>query len=267
MQSTAETLIWEYAGSDSSSTEWVDMPTDESLTFVEYQFVSALPFHYNEVQTPTGTLGTETGSMNSAALLPIAVAFPTGITIKQLMDMQSQPNCDAPQKGHGCWKGRWRIVFLSLGLVTLILCIISVTLPIVFTLHTPTIAAPFTINSTDTERYLWATIQDYTDYQAMTYSYSPQRKAWTLLLSDLQNDKSGKLMHDTNRIRQRFAIATLFFLFPKDSWLKSFQHLHECLWIWDHAPQRGVLNCTTSGNITHVNLSTYRHIYIGYTVA
>jgi len=310
----------------SSSTEWIDIPTDESLTFVEYQWVRALPNIPSESQqTSSNTLSTHsnyvlhsdmTGTSPAADAngtpvltlpLPIAIAYPTGITIQQLTSddddntrhytqqtqtppplaaattlsssfLQTDGHTYSPKEQHGWKRCRWRWwkqrrqrrrIFLGiLSLIILILSFMATILAIQFKGTHPSTSSmaepPFINNSTDSERFLWQTIQNYTNYESYISPTTPQRKAWNLLLYDLQHDRSGNFTNHPSRIRQRFAISTLFFLYPQDSstssWFykASLQAQHECLWSFS---SKGVLNCTSSGVITQVNLSTLSKIH------
>ncbi len=105
--SSNKSLIWDdddYDSSDTSSIEWVDMPTEESLTFVQYQMVRAIipnaPCEYQQTSSfMSSTIHTShmlssldtvecppnlLNDFQQILTLPIAVAFPTGITIQQL---------------------------------------------------------------------------------------------------------------------------------------------------------------------------------------
>ena len=236
----SQNVVWECDSSDGSS-EWLDMPLGEPLTFAEYQFAS---------YTPTGA----DAACPAAPPLPIAVAFPTGVSIERLKEMQ--------QQSLGMKKGKWKkgrrtVVLTVLLLLALIFASLLATL---FILLSPLKATPtptaFNISLYDPlEKQLWEAIGNFSNMQDIAKPHSPQRQAWDFLLAEIQNDTSGQLAIDTDRMRQRFAVSTLFYLAPTDTWLHQAKlHEHECLWSMDQG-QRGGVSCTTDGHVTLVNLS------------
>jgi len=240
-------VIWERESSEDSS-EWLDIPLYE-LTFAEFQFV-----HVSDSVSPcitTGSGGDTEDCATTSSTLPMVEAFRTGITFEQWAQMQ-QHAFDTQQKGQRR-KGR-RILFTILGLFVVIFSSLCTVLVIYLSKPATPQMLPFNANfSTPMERHLWDTISDFSDARIIADPSSPQRKAWSLILSEVYHDSSGKLMQDTARIRQRFALSTLFFL--STTWQPQ-TALHECFWFMDHGGgQRGIVNCT-DGNITNIYLCT-----------
>jgi hypothetical protein len=250
---TAQHVIWECDSSDDNSV-LIDLPPDEPVTFVDYQVISAMP-----ADAGPSCQRTES-SVSPAAFtipsLPVAVAFRTGITIQQWTDMELEPADDTRKTQRQLKRTPWCIFITALGLLVAIstaLLVCWLTGNLSASASEADEAITFSLSS-PTETTIFNSIYNCTNVKALVnVTDSPQRKAWALLLSNIRSESTASLIIDPVRIRQRFAIAALFYSFS----IQPQAHLHECAWTWNKS-QSGVLHCTLDKDITIIHLSKTR---------